>query len=307
MSDERKCFAGDLISDAIGKTVRVPFKDGTISSVIEDVLVGVVHESVLRRQDPTRGAHEGIRPPLSVVEEQTSSPSAQFHTATLCRPAADRGLTVPDETEVTVSDERLADRMTVDPIGEWPGTLTRNRQRSNFSATWGTTLQLLDREVWYLGGKNMRLQVAIPASQFRLDGKPRATAKAEHPGVILTLDSKHGPLSYPCDTFTTWQDNVRAIALALEALRKVDRYGVTKRGEQYRGFLALEATAMPGFSTYADALAFLADVGGISAESDRSALVRIAKRAAHPDTGGDAATFHRVTLAEAKLREEGLL
>jgi hypothetical protein len=209
------------------------------------------------------------------------------------------------------------DRMTVDPIGEWPGTLTRTRQRSNFSATWSTTLQLLDREVWHLGGKNMRLQVAIPASQFRLDGRPRATAKAEHPGVILTLDSKHGPLSYPCDTFTTWQDNVRAIALALEALRKVDRYGVTKRGEQYRGFLALEATAMPaGFATAHDAWAYImrAATGAVQVirieNAERGAIklaLRSALRKAHPDTGGDASTFQRVTLAEAKLREEGLL
>jgi len=206
------------------------------------------------------------------------------------------------------------DRLTVDPIGQWPGTLTRSRQRSNFSATWGTTLQLLDREVWYLGGKNMRLQVAIPASQFRLDGRPRATAKAEHPGVILTLDSKHGPLSYPCDTFMTWQDNVRAIALALEALRKVDRYGVTKRGEQYRGFLAIEATAAPaGFATTDEALAFLGEFLGLGLAEMRvisgapTRALRRAQRETHPDVGGDAATFQRVTLAEAKLREEGLL
>lgn len=44
---------------------------------------------------------------------------------------------------------------------------------------------------------------------------------------------RRGHLSYPCDTFTTLQDNLRVIALALEALRMVDRYGVTRRGEQY--------------------------------------------------------------------------
>lgn len=204
------------------------------------------------------------------------------------------------------------DRLTVDPIGEWPGTLTRTRQRSNFSATWSTTLSLLDREVWHLGGKNMRLQVAIPASQFRLDGRPRATAKAEHPGVILTLDSKHGPLSYPCDTFTTWQDNVRAIALALEALRKVDRYGVTKRGEQYRGFLALEATAAPaGFATGMAAAEYLRQIVEAASQAgdndDLRTTLRRAKRVTHPDHGGDPSMFQRVTLAEAKLREEGLL
>jgi hypothetical protein len=38
-----------------------------------------------------------------------------------------------------------------------------------------------------------------------------------------------------------WQHNVRAIALGLEALRKVDRYGITRRGEQYAGWKALPA------------------------------------------------------------------
>ncbi len=198
--------------------------------------------------------------------------------------------------------------LAVDPIGAWPGALTTERIRSNFSATWRATLALLDRELSMLGGKNVRLQVAIPANQFRLDGRPRATAKAEHPGVILTLDSKHGALSYPCDTFTSWQDNVRAIALALEALRKVDRYGVTKRGEQYRGFLALEgATAMSAsFANAAEARRFLSDVAPGS-YFDLATHLRYAKRDTHPDRGGDPADFQRVMLAEAKLREEGLL
>lgn len=202
----------------------------------------------------------------------------------------------------------------VDPVGDWPGTLTANRARSNFSATWSSTLAVLRRELWHLGAKNARLQIAVPAQQFRLDGRPRATAKAEHPGVILTMDSRHGPLSYPCDNFTTWQDNVRAIALALEALRKVDRYGVTKRGEQYRGFLAIEATSAPAeFATADEALRFLGKFIGLGAAELRAhpgtagRALRRAQRETHPDHGGDAATFQRVSLAEAKLREEGLL
>lgn len=201
------------------------------------------------------------------------------------------------------------DGMAVDPIGEWPGTLTPNRARSNFSASWSQTLAVLTRETEALSGREVRLQVAIPASQFRLDGRPRATAKAEHPGVILTLQSKHGALSYPCDTFDRWQDNVRAIALALEALRKVDRYGVTKRGEQYRGFLALEATAAPaGFASLGAVEEFLARFSGGSAVSlGWPTMVRRAKIATHPDRGGDASSFDRVSIAAAKLREAGLL
>lgn len=206
--------------------------------------------------------------------------------------------------------------MAVDPIGEWPGELTTRREVSKFDSTLSSTMATLRRELFQLDAKNTRLQVAIPASHFRLDGYPRATAKAEHPGIILTMDTNVGALSYPCDTFTTWEDNLRAIALALEALRKVDRYGVTKRGQQYRGFLAIEgATAMPaGFATAHDAWAYVMRVATGAGtvirieNADRGAItlaLRTAKRKAHPDTGGDADAFQRVTLAEECLKEHG--
>lgn len=206
--------------------------------------------------------------------------------------------------------------LNVAPIREWPGALTSSRKFSPFRAGLTATLELLDREIWQLTDtrtqrESAELLIAIPAGDlWRLDGRPRANAVAEHPGVIFSLESKHGALSYPCDTFTTWQDNLRAIALALEALRKVDRYGVTKRGEQYRGFLAIESTEAPaGFARWQDAEAFLMELLG-DADLDAmtpAASIRVAKRIAHPDTGGDAETFQRVVLAEAKLREAGIL
>lgn len=212
------------------------------------------------------------------------------------------------------------DTMKVAPIREWPGELTRSRKSSPFRAGLSDTLDVLDREIWQLTDtrsqrESAELLIAIPAGDlWRLDGKPRAHAVAEHPGVIFSLDSKHGHLSYPCDTFDRWQDNLRAVALALEALRKVDRYGVTKRGEQYRGFLALEATAAPaGFATVDDALAFLGKFTGVGLaemrviEGARTRALRRAQRETHPDAGGDASMFQRVSLAEAKLREECLL
>lgn len=116
------------------------------------------------------------------------------------------------------------------PIQSWPGALTKIRRRAQFKAGYTATLGLLDRELQYLAAKDVVLQVALRDEDIRLDGAPRANAKpASHPGVILSFDSKHGPLSYPCDTFADWEDNLRAIALSLEHLRAVDRYGVTKR------------------------------------------------------------------------------
>lgn len=210
--------------------------------------------------------------------------------------------------------------MKIGPIGEWPGALTPSseKRQSPFRATLTDTLKVLDREIYQVVDTRVQqesaeLLIAIPAGGFRLDGRPRSDARPEHSGVIFSIDSRHGHLSYPCDTFSTWQDNLRAIALALEALRKVDRYGVTKRGEQYRGFLALEATAMPaGFVSAQAAIDWLVEYSGWKPTFPGggvvvSAVVRAAQRRAHPDMGGDPGDFQRVVLAEAKLREEGRL
>lgn len=192
--------------------------------------------------------------------------------------------------------------MEVRPIASWPGAQTGKRRSAPFTAGLTSTLQLLDTELRHLGVRGTPvLEVAIPAEQFRLDGRPRANATASSPAVILTVVGRPGAMSYPCDRFTTWQDNLRAIALALEALRKVDRYGVTAQGEQYRGFLAIEA-AGPGVMTPASARQLLlrlvpsAGPGVTDAE-----LIRAAKRAAHPDQGGNVDLFQQVLDAERTL------
>jgi hypothetical protein len=207
--------------------------------------------------------------------------------------------------------------LTLRPIQAWPGTMTadRDRRRSNFSAPWRSTLDTLDRELWHLNAHTRVLQVAMREQDFRIDGMPRANAKAEHPGIILSFHAPDvGDLSYPCDTFTTWQDNLRAIALALEALRKVDRYGVTRRGEQYRGWKAIEdkATALPAAMTVDQALAVLARFSGatVAELEDRDELRaarRIAQRKTHPDVGGSAGDFQQVQRAIDALRQAGRL
>lgn len=205
--------------------------------------------------------------------------------------------------------------MKIDPIGAWPGERTVRRQSSPFSATIGTTVSELQREMRAINAKDVRLQIDLPPGKFRQDGNPRADAVPTTPGLILTFTTKHGAQSFPCDSFTRWEDNLRAVVLSLEALRRVDRYGVTKHGEQYRGFLAIEgATAMPaGFATADAALEFLGKFTGVGAYELRlidgaiGRALRRAQRETHPDHGGDTATFQRVTLAESKLREEGIL
>lgn len=188
--------------------------------------------------------------------------------------------------------------LNVRPLTTWPGELTRAsaRQSSPFASTLGSTLGKMDvelRALHALGGAV--LEVAIPAEHFRIDGRPRAHAVAEHPGVVLSLPkTSQGPLRYATDKFTTWQDNLRAIVLGLEALRKVERYGITKRGEQYAGFRALPATAsadMPvtvAATIVADYAANGYEASGVALDEQVArAAFKVARANVHPDRLGE--------------------
>lgn len=198
------------------------------------------------------------------------------------------------------------------PIQDWPGPLTAKRKPSPFRSGWNQTLRLLESEIRKLGGKEMIFQMALREEDIRLDGKIRANARpAEHPGIIVSFESRYGQLSYPCDTYDHWQDNVRAVALSLEKLRAVDRYGVTKRGEQYRGFGKLPPAGGTTVTMSAsEAAAVVADAAGwnsapptmlTNADVARTAY-RDAARRVHPDVpGGSVRAFQLLQEAKSAL------
>jgi hypothetical protein len=222
--------------------------------------------------------------------------------------------------------------LTFRPIDRWPDGWPRPpRQDSPFKSTYGSTLDLLDRELDALHAKEAFLQVDVRAGGVRLDGQLRADAAADNQGVILTIETKRrGTQVYSCDRFgnvyygrgagqQAWQHNLRAIALGLEALRKVERYGIAERGEQYAGYRALGAgiEVGPVAMTADEAAILIAEWAGIPANGgdpvgcadkmlagDKALVERLAKAAAkrlHPDAGGDPAEFRQLQQAKALL------
>lgn len=216
------------------------------------------------------------------------------------------------------------------PIESWPaGELTEDRKRHPFRKTvqgrygshqrhgvdWTATMELLERELRMLEAESVVLQMAVTDYHIRNDGWIRANASPEHPGVVLTFESVHGPLSYPCDQFTDWQANVRAIAISLRELRKIDRYGVTKTGEQYTGFKQLPPAGGSTVTMTAQGAAELlkreagsapvAKAGAKTILADcgvAEAVHREARKRTHPDTGnGSKERFQVVETAWAVL------
>lgn len=180
--------------------------------------------------------------------------------------------------------------LTVRPLGDWPGgELTAQRRPSPFDTPLPQTIEQLFRELRHLGAARVVMELAITEADLRLDGLPRANARATHPGVVLSFDSAHGPLRYHVDAFATWQANLRAIVLGLESLRRVSRYGMGAAGEQYRGWRALDAHAGGEVSQVERGRAIIDKYGSVAA----------ALKATHPDRGGDREDFAAVQAARA--------
>lgn len=212
--------------------------------------------------------------------------------------------------------------LTFRPIKVWPEGWPRSSPKwSPFKATYADTLQLLDRELEALGATSVTLQVDADESQIRLDGQLRSDARVHNQGVILTIETpSHGTLVYACDEFESpgyrgkphWHENLRAIALGLEALRKVERYGIANRGQQYAGYRELGSGIPLGKAmTVEEAARVLAEAAGWAGQDMPGGLIgqpelvaeayRQAAKRLHPDAGGDAAAFRRATEARDLL------
>jgi hypothetical protein len=165
----------------------------------------------------------------------------------------------------------------------------------------GKTLEVLSREIRALKPRQAILEVDLRPEDFRQDGAPRAGRVAKTPGIILTLvKTKWGhDIRYEVGTYDYWDDNLRAVALGLEALRKVDRYGVTKRGEQYVGFKALPAGSNESTMNEAEATEWFEK----HASPPTHAGYRNLAALYHPDNGrhGDRALWDELERARQAL------
>ncbi|VXB33695.1 molecular chaperone DnaJ [Nocardioides sp. AX2bis] len=207
-------------------------------------------------------------------------------------------------------------KYTVRPTSDVTG-FGGTRQASQFTTTWSDAVTLLERELDMLKATDIVLELDVRERDIRMDGQVRANTRAASGRARLAFDSRHGALVYATDRFVRqpgsrfrmmedWQHNVYAMAKALEALRLVDRYGVTS-GQQYTGFKAIGGGSAiatgPAPMTDDEALQVLIAIVGEDADwADDAELHRKARAAAHPDRrGGDQSAWDQVELAGRAL------
>lgn len=173
-------------------------------------------------------------------------------------------------------------RATYRPLPVWPYP-ERPHRHATYRSTHGRTLDQLENEVKAVGGSEVIIGLVITEADVRMDGMLRSGAQPTHPGVEVSFEMPDGRRRvFYTDTHRgyakSWQDNLRAIVLGLEALRAVNRYGMTAGHEQYAGFLQLESGPV--------------DRGRRLVEEAGS--IEAALKQHHPDRGGDARAFRDV-------------
>ena len=132
---------------------------------------------------------------------------------------------------------------------QWPEDYPRTpiKKRSPFKVgSLDTVRKGILKEIKLMGGVNPIISSNIPV---RLDGQLYATMRPvdqEH-GVAVYFTWQSAQRVLACDTYPKIEDNLRAIEMSIEGLRRLPRYGIADvLNRVFKGFKALpKETALP--------------------------------------------------------------
>lgn len=155
----------------------------------------------------------------------------------------------------------------------------------------------LSYQVEALGAK---LPILSTNLALRLDGQPRSgQPMPEDCGVACYFQLKGRPIVLACDRWNTVADNIAAIAAHIDAMRRMDRYGVGSVERMFEGFAALPP---PGRVDWRADLGIPPDAL-VTAEIVQQRWRALAEKH-HPDRGGNPAQMAAVNAArDAALQE----
>ncbi|MGN6383698.1 MAG: J domain-containing protein [Dyella sp.] len=186
------------------------------------------------------------------------------------------------------------------PAG-WKRTPLSSRTRARFSQSNSdlTVAQATRRVIGELRRMGVHDYDLIISSnlELRLDGLPRSGQRdPEDPGVaVYWRDNTQDGWPMRCmavDRYDRVADNLAAVAATLDAMRAIERHGGAEvLNRAFTGF-----TALPG----AGGTEHWSDVLGVDERATREeidAAYRRLRSLHHPDRGGDADEFHRITKA----------
>lgn len=203
---------------------------------------------------------------------------------------------------------------------DWKRTRPRDRRRASFARTVteqsevtsasgqrelrttrraapltvAAALDRLDAELNRLGATDPLLSTNVPVG---VRGVPlsKSWAEPQDTGVACYLMLQGKPLVFACDKWDRVADNIAAIAQHIDALRRIERYGVGKVEQAFAGYAALPPAA--------DDWRAILGVGEYATLDQVDAAFLEKAKQLHPDAGGSHDQMAALTAARDFARK----
>lgn len=135
---------------------------------------------------------------------------------------------------------------------QWPHGRPRTKDRSDSAFRVGSTqaFEELLKSLDLFGAENIVVSSNIPTRQDGTPYRDGLNQMFDDPGVAVYFMKGKRLICLPCDSYRRPWENCRAISLAVDALRAMERHGAQQILDQaFEGFIALPPpSAAPGKS-----------------------------------------------------------
>lgn len=188
---------------------------------------------------------------------------------------------------------------------QWPigYPRTQHRKQSRFASTLAQSRDELLRQIQLLGGTNV---VISSNAVLRRDGLPLSKQSAvDDSGVAVYFTHNRKSVVMACDKWEEIGENIRAIGLTIEAIRGMDRWGVSQMIERtFDGFKALPAPkATQGIYPQNLDWHSVLNLKGVVTYAAVTEAYKKRIKEAHPDHGGSNDEFIAVQNAYKQAKE----
>ncbi len=226
----------------------------------------------------------------------------------------------PHDDEAVESAAVIAEVASGFPLS-WPAGWARTpafaRKRSRYELDFARSRDAIARSLRLMGARDVTISSNVP---LRRDGLPRSgTREPEDPGVAVywLVRDASGQLTrrvMACDCWRTVRENFRALALALEGMRAMERSGAAQVLDRVSQSLALAASAITAGDASnggardggAERDLHWRDVLGVRGQAISREQLEDAYRALvrqrHPDAGGS----HEAMTALNRARDQAM-
>ncbi len=159
------------------------------------------------------------------------------------------------------------------------------------------------KQLEWMGARNIIISSNM---QYRHDGLPYTRQNVNDTGVAVYFKSTNGEEQcIPCDNWISLEENMRAIAKTIEAMRGIERWGgKSLMNAAFSGFKALPSALVTPPPDREKRPWWI--VLGVDQSSDPPTIKQAYRRAqatAHPDAGGSSYDFQEVQNAFEEWRQ----